>query len=275
MTLCWIRSKWDFPDTAVGDFLRRIHEAGFDGSEIYLPTLSEEPEAVARMHEDLELSLIGMISSEGTTAAEHLRSLEENFARAKRFGPARINCHVGKDWFSLEDNARIIARGLELSASHGIPISFETHRGRALFSTLSTVALLEALPAMRLTADFSHWCCVHESLLADQREALDRAIARADYIHARVGHIEGPQVSDPRAPEWEAELETHCTWWERIVRARRKEGCEQIAICPEFGPWPYMPCLPYTRQPVAELWEINLALKDLLSSRLGSEELAT
>jgi sugar phosphate isomerase/epimerase len=274
MKIRWIRSKWDFPDTPLHEFLHRIHAAGFDGSEIYLPSLRDAPEEVVRMHADLNLTLVGMISSEGKDVSEHLRMLEENFQNAIRFAPSRINCHVGKDWFSVQDNTRLIRRGVELSERHGIPISFETHRGRATFSTLSTAALLEAVPAMRLTADFSHWCCVHESLLADQQEAVDHAIHHADYIHARVGHIEGPQVSDPRAPEWELELETHATWWERIVRARRREGVTEFAICPEFGPWPYMPSLPYTRQPVVALWEVNLAVRDLLASRLGSEELA-
>ena len=275
MTIRWIRSKWDFPDTPMEVFLRRITEAGFNGSEIYVPALTDSPDEVRRLHAEMNLTLVGMISSEGQNPAEHLRTLETNFERAVAFAPLRINCHVGKDWFTTEDNARIIQHGIELAQTHAVPISFETHRGRALFSATASTALLEAVPAMRLTADFSHWCCVHESLLADQREAVDRAISRADYIHARVGHIEGPQVSDPLAPEWDAEREVHYAWWERIVRARRREGVGEIAICPEFGPWPYMPSLPFTRQPVADLWQINLQMKDFIASRLGTGELAS
>jgi len=274
MTITWIRSKWDFPETPLEEFLTRIRAAGFEGSEIYLPVLTDDPEEVIRLHRMLNLRLIGMISSEGKDAGEHLRSLEQTFAHAARFAPSRINCHIGKDWFSIADNARIIERAIELAHRHGIPVSFETHRGRATFSTLSTVALLDLVPQMRLTADFSHWCCVHESLLGDQPEAMERAIAHADYIHARVGHIEGPQVSDPRAPEWDLELETHTVWWERIVRARRREGNDELAVCPEFGPWPYMPSLPYTRQPVVDLWELTLALRGILDTRLRAEDLA-
>jgi hypothetical protein len=32
---------------------------------------------------------------------------------------------------------------------------------------------------------------------------------------------------------------------------------------------PHMPALPYTRQPVADLWEVNLFMKDLLKERLA------
>ena len=56
---------------------------------------------------------------------------------------------------------------------------------------------------LRVTFDVSHWCNVHESLLADQQETVDMTLQRVDHIHARIGHPEGPQVNDPRAPEWE------------------------------------------------------------------------
>ncbi|HMK38245.1 MAG TPA: sugar phosphate isomerase/epimerase, partial [Bacteroidota bacterium] len=129
--------------------------------------------------------------------------------------------------------------------------------------------LLLLLGDLRLTADFSHWCCVHESLLADQPEALALAIDRTEYIHARVGHAEGPQVSDPRAPEWSAELDAHMAWWRRIADARRAAGAEDLFVCPEFGPAPYMPLIPHSRAPVADLWEITLFMKDLLRQKLA------
>ena len=50
---------------------------------------------------------------------------------------------------------------------------------------------------------------VHESGLEDQAENLELAIAHADYIHARVGYAEGPQIPDPRAPEWQHAVERH------------------------------------------------------------------
>jgi hypothetical protein len=124
------------------------------------------------------------------------------------------------------------------------------------------------MPDLKLAADFSHWCCVHESLLEDQEPALASAIQRSFHLHARVGHPEGPQVSDPRAPEWQPAVEAHLAWWQRIVDHRRRDGAELLTVCPEFGPPDYMPTLPYTRQPVADLWELNCHMKRLLESRL-------
>jgi sugar phosphate isomerase/epimerase len=264
---------WEFADVPLEKFLKKVKEAGYDGTDIYLPSLKDPPAVVRDLHEQYGLVLIGMITTEGRTPEEHVFSLERGFALAEEVMPFHLNCHTGKDFFSLAENLTIFRKSQELSRVCGISVSHETHRGRALFSTIAARELLTALPSIRLTADFSHWCCVHESLLQDQPDALELAIQHSDYIHARVGHIEGPQVSDPRAPEWKAELESHMGWWKRIAAARRTEGATTIAVCPEFGAAPYMPLLPFTRQPVADLWEITLWMMDLLRRNLGADSL--
>ena len=141
----------------------------------------------------------------------------------------------------------------------------ETHRGRALFSTLSAGALLAACPGLKLTADFSHWCCVHESLLEDQPDALARAIDRSFHIHARVGHSQGPQVPDPRVPAWEPAALAHLAWWRAIAQRRRATGTKMLTICSEFGPPPYMTIHPATGLPLADLWSVNCHMRDWLT----------
>lgn len=274
MQVLTARSKWDFDPLPLDDFLRKIKAAGFDASDIHLPSLKESPEETAGLHQRHGIALVGMITSEGLTPGEHCTFLDQRFSLAARSGATHVNCHTGKDHFTRDENLQIFRVAHELSKRHGIGISHETHRGRATFSAPATRLLLEAMPELRLTADFSHWCCVHESLLADQDDTVAKAIDRTDYIHARVGHAEGPQVSDPRAPEWSAELNAHLGWWERIADAHRRRGTERLFICPEFGPAPYMPLLPYTKQPVADLWEITLFMKDLLRTRLNGSRKA-
>jgi len=58
-----------------------------------------------------------------------------------------------------------------------VPLLHETHRGRALFTGPLCRTYLESLPELRLTADFSHLLCVHESNLSDQPAAVDAIIA--------------------------------------------------------------------------------------------------
>ena len=69
----------------------------------------------------------------------------------------------------------------------------------------------------------------------------------------------------PKNPDVPEEMKAR---WQRIVDRRRETGAAVLTICPEFGPPDYMPTLPYTRQPVADLWEVNLHMKELLQNRL-------
>ena len=116
--------------------------------------------------------------------------------------------------------------------------------------------------------DISHWCNVAETMLEDQNEAVDLAIQSTDHIHARVGFTETPQVSDPFAPEWKDALDRHLSWWKRIVERAKSEGKESFTITNEFGPYPYMIHIPYTGQPIADQWELNLRMKNMLKSTL-------
>ncbi len=268
MNILLIRSKWDLDDLPLEEFLRYSRTQGFDGTEIHLPSLHASPEESIGLHESHALRFVAMITTEGSSPEEHITTLEQRFRSAVRYKPLLVNCHTGRDIFTLEENLRIFRRGEELSSEAGIPLCHETHRGRAMFSAPSTSAILSALPALRLTADFSHWCCVHESLLLDQEEAVHRAIRHTEYIHARVGHMEGPQVSDPRAPEWAAEVERHLSWWEQIAAGRARAGAPVLAICPEFGPPPYMPTLPYTKQPVSDIRDVIVHQQQQLRKRL-------
>lgn len=65
-----------------------------------------------------------------------------------------------------------------------------------------------------------------------------------------------PQVSDPRAPEWDLHLTTHERWWDIIWDSQKRRGIETSYLTPEFGPPPYMPTLPHTGVPVADLADI-------------------
>ncbi len=151
-----------------------------------------------------------------------------------------------------------------------MPVQVETHRGRPTFAATETRRYLDALPDLRLTADFSPWMVVHESDLSDQEETLAVAISRTDHIHARVGYEEGPQVPDPRAPEWAGHLDRRLDLWRRIATQRRGDGARSLSVTPEFGPPAYMHTIPFANEPVADPWELNVFMKGLLETQLGS-----
>ncbi len=92
------------------------------------------------------------------------------------------------------------------------------------------------------------------------------ALERTEHIHARIGYEEGPQVNDPRAPEWEATVKQHFEWWDKVVERKKKNG-EQMTFLTEFGPPAYMQTVPYTMQPLSNQWAINIHMMHLLRKR--------
>jgi sugar phosphate isomerase/epimerase len=257
MQLLFTKANWERSELSVRDFVRLCAETGYDGTEIYLPARPESTSEIREWHEAAGLKIVSHIATEGANADEHLRSLEQRYRRAAELQPLFINSHTGKDHFSFADSLRIFEAGERLVAEHGVPLLHETHRGRALFSAPAALAFLREIPQLRLTADFSHWVCVHESDLSDQPEALAAAMQAAGHLHARVGFDEGPQVSDPRNPAHAVWLERFTGWWQTILDLRRAEGREWFTITPEFGPEPYMPLAGASPQPVGDAWEYN------------------
>jgi sugar phosphate isomerase/epimerase len=232
--------------------------AGYAGIECPPPSRDHE----AEFRELLEQYQFEFIAQVATYSKDHYHEFAELSARAIEFKPIMIDCHSSVHGLRFEENVRFFEQALAIEKQAGIPFAHETHRGRAMFTPWTTAELLLAFPDLRINADFSHWCCTCESLLADQTEHLQLAISRAIHIHGRVGHREGPQVSDPAAPEYAEELRAHIGWWLDICRSRQAEGSDYMTFTPEFGPPGYMPTLPYTRQPIIDLWNVNEWIRD-------------
>lgn len=271
MKILYFRSVWGLEESpTVEAKLEKIKSGGFDGVELDVPLDRQTCERARRSLDELGLAVVAQQwRTKGRTAAEHKVGFGEQYERALLLNPLYLNSHTGCDHFTPDENIALFDHAAALADRYGLPVFHETHRGRALFSAPATMQFLAARPQLKLVADFSHWCCVHESLLADQSERVERAAQRAYAIHARVGHAEGPQVPDPRDALWQPNLQAHLAWWQRIVEHRRAEGCEVLPICPEFGPPPYMTLLPHTKKPIADLWEINCFMRDWLKERLS------
>ncbi|WP_420454349.1 sugar phosphate isomerase/epimerase family protein [Rubrivirga sp.] len=268
MTLLYAKSMWEEMGGPLEPFLRRARDDGFSATEIWLRTLREPPDEVEAMHREYGLALVAQTLTEGDTPDDHLRSLEAQTERAAACRPVLLNHHAGRDRFSFEGNLRVYRRLLEVGEETGLEVVAETHRGRPTYSLPGTVRLLDALPALRLTLDVSHWMVVHESDLGDQAEALATAVARTRHVHARVGHEEGSQVSDPRAAVWEGHVRRHVEVWQAVVDANVAADAERLTITPEFGPPPYLPTDLRTGEPAADPWALNVWMRDRLEGDL-------
>jgi sugar phosphate isomerase/epimerase len=250
------KTTWGLPETEVEAQLERIAAAGYDGVEIVLPRDEVGLRRLASAASSRGLRVIPQIQ-EITPAG-----LTESTRRAAELGPHAAVVQGGRDRMEREEGSRFVAALVAAQARHGVPLYFETHRLQLLFTPWGTAAYLREFPELRICADFSHWVCVCERLLHDCEDELALAIARTGHIHTRVGHEEGPQVPDPRAPEWAGQRARHEGWWRAIVAAHRARGAAELSFSPEYGPIGYMPALPYTVQALADPWKISLAARE-------------
>jgi len=237
------------------DLFPKFRQAGYGGIEGPVPPPAERKRfrALLRRH---ELEFIPQVFSRGQSVAEHLESLGEQVAAAKSLAPRFVNAHSGQDAFPEHESIRFFQGALRLEAEGGVAIAHETHRGRIFFNPWVTSRLLARFPDLKLCCDFSHWVCVCERLLRDQIGVLRQCADRCLHVHARVGYEEGPQVPDPRAPEYQRHLEAHEAWWRLIWAAQARRGFRVSTLTPEFGPPDYQHTLPFTRAPVSSLEEI-------------------
>ena len=259
---------WGFAGS-IDELCGKIKKEGYDGIEVLWPAGIKEQEDLFGALEKYELELGLLCAGFDRDYEKHLEEFvaATNEAATQTIRrPLYINCHSGRDHFSYDQNKAFIDHTTRLSRETGIIICHETHRARILYSAPASRHYLETIPELRITFDVSHWCNVSESLLADQQETLDLALSRVDHIHARIGHPEGPQVSDPRAPEWEPAVKAHLDWWDKVVETKKKAG-ERLTILTEFGPPDYMPTHPYTRDPLSDQWAINVYMLQMLRDR--------
>jgi sugar phosphate isomerase/epimerase len=261
-------TNWGFSGT-LDEYCARVKKEGYNGIEIWWPTEKKTQDelfaALGKHMLDVGFLCAGFDKEYDKHVVQFTQMVDAAATQTIQ-RPLYINCHSGRDYFSYEQNKKLVDHTLQLAAKTGLVICHETHRSRMLFAAPVARHYLESIPDLRVTFDVSHWCNVSETLLQDQPETLALTLSRVDHIHARIGHPEGPQVNDPRAPEWADALQAHVSWWDQVVE-RKKNAGHRLTILTEFGPPDYMPTLPYTREPLADQWAINVHMLQLLRKR--------
>jgi sugar phosphate isomerase/epimerase len=266
-----LATNWGFNGT-MDEYCAKVKKEGYDAIEIWWPMEKNGQDEMFSSLKKYNLEVGFLCGASQSNWKEHLDYFKQMIDAAAKNTfqrPLYINCHSGRDYFNFEQNKTFIDHTIQLSKETGVLICHETHRSRILFAAPVARQFIEKIPELRITFDVSHWCNVHESLLQDQQETIDLTLSRVDHIHARIGHPEGPQVNDPRAPEWENALKAHFAWWDKVAQ-RKKQNGERMTVLTEFGPPDYMPTLPYTRQPMSDQWAINVHMMKLLKARYGS-----
>jgi len=265
MLLKLVKGTWGM-DGGLEEQVRRIADAGYHAIEMGVPA-DCSPGSLRKLLRSAGLEIILMVFTDGN---DHVESLRSQVEQALAYEPLFINSHSARDCWNFDRQRGFFAGALEVEHRAAININHETHRGRAFYNPWNTAALLKEFHQLHITADFSHFVCVCERLLSSDSAlagALELCLSRTRHIHGRVGYEEGPQVSDPRAPEWAEHVEAHEAWWKAIAHARFAAGAKYLSFHPEFGPPNYMQTEPYSRKPAADLWEVCL----YMATRFGRQ----
>lgn len=254
---------------SINDAIAQIVHADMNGLEGPAP---EHKQAQIHMQELLQnhhLDYIAEITTAGTyvpdrhaTLQQHLDSLDKKLKYSAALNPLFITCLGGCDAWPEKTSIEFFKHAIDLADHYNLQISFETHRSRSLFNPWVTQRIVEQLPDILLTVDFSHWCVVCERLMDTELDVIHAIANNVQHIHARIGYEQGPQVPDPRAPEYKYALNAHQCWWEIIWRSQLKREFSSSTMTPEFGPDGYLHEMPFSKEPVADLWELNQWMAD-------------
>lgn len=256
---------WGHEHLEYRTFLEKVRNAGYDGYDLWIPARKAEKHLLFDFLQQHGMRMVAhQHAANGSTFDKFKASYAQKLLECAEPQPLLINSHTGRDYFSLEQNIALIDIAEEISTKTGIAIVHETHRGRLGYSPQMMNTIFNLRNRLKITADFSHWTCVTESMLENFEDILNEAILRTRHVHARVGYSQGPQVPDPRAPEWQDTLQCFLSWWDRIVEVNTNIGTKLLTFTTEFGPVPYMPISPFTGKPLADQFEINCFMKDLL-----------
>lgn len=254
----WAMRPYDLADPPFADICARVAAAGYHGLALDFGADDVSVARAIRPHMERE-GLTPLIVAFPKT----VESLRDTLELAKDFGSPFVDVIGQVTPLTVEGMIPVIRAWIEMSEKSGMPVQFETHRNCITNDLYSTLALLDAVPEMRLCSDLSHYVVDREFWypLSDRDMGLiSRIQARADSFQGRVASRQQIQLQldFPQHQKW---VELFGGWWAEGLQSwrRRNEAGDCIFLC-ELGPPEYA----MTGADGAELsdrWEEALQIK--------------
>ncbi len=242
--------------------IRRVRDAGFAHLECWIED-DEGGHAIKRKVERQGLTLA--LGHRPTTVEATLQVVQ----RAHDFGAKWILCQPASAYHRLAEVVEIVRAGSQAAADCNINYFVETHRNNFTETIRQTLELIEAVPDIAITADFSHFAVVGEFYGWSGEGAIERMrpiIERVAHVHGRVSNGEQVQVDvgdgqdlsegTPAGFFFELWRECFSSW-----RGRAAEG-DVMPFSSELGPPRYAIT---TREglEISDRWEQSLVMRDL------------
>jgi hypothetical protein len=248
------------PEWSLTEKLDRIVDAGFDGVEIaWSPVFPIGREALELISDyELEWSLVCF-----PTSVDDFKAVADGFADSDlRF----VNVQANVRPYTLREAIPYVLGWMDVARDAGLTTYFETHRDRMTTDLRYTLQLIDAIPAMKLIADLSHFVVGEEFSwpIGDADEAMiQRVLERSHGFHGRVASREQVQIpfGFPQHTRW---LDLFARWWEDGFAAWRKGAGadDELVFVPELGP-PWYAITGADGQELSDRWEEALRLKEV------------
>lgn len=198
-------TSWSFPACTLGEaasIVRALGLGAIDLGLLHTPALDrravlEAPAEAARQVEALGVSPANLYWLFGETP--HVRPLSDPSAHAAQRAeftavvdfaaalsiptifvlPGVMHPGVPRAR-SIEASGTILRELVEIGAARGVTLTVEPHVGGILDSPTRTFQLLDMVPGLRLTLDYSHFVC-----MGFTQEAIDPLALHAAHVHMR------------------------------------------------------------------------------------------
>jgi hypothetical protein len=235
----WAMDKLVSPEATTAEKFDRVKAAGFDGMAIDLGALTL-PEAEATVPHFARTGLLGGL----TAFPASVEALRPALALAHRIAAPYVVV-IGQEMpVKVSDMVPVVEGWLRVSEDEGMPIQFETHRNCITNDLFATVQLLDAVPAMRLAADLSHYVVDREMPCPPTphlQGLITRVLERSDSFQGRIaarGQIQ-LALDFPQNAKW---VGLFRSWWRdgfSYWHARHADDDLPLVFLCELGPPDY------------------------------------
>src|ERR1700748_2809524 len=129
MDILFFCTRWGSEDVPWETFLKNVKEAGYDGVETRLPLYENEIEWITGALAEHGLKFIGVQwDTVEPDFEEHMEEYEIRLRSMAKAKPMFITSHTGKDYYTFEQNKKLLELAQQISVDTGVSVIHETHR---------------------------------------------------------------------------------------------------------------------------------------------------
>jgi sugar phosphate isomerase/epimerase len=234
-----------------------VKAAGFEAVECWLDATTEQQHKDALEAHGLRLVL-----------GHHPHTLDDvrkTAAQAVRLGADFVFAQPLNPYMPLAEAVPILREARQIVQDQGLALFIETHRGNIPESLNQALELVERMPEIRFTGDFSHAVLVGEFYGWQEEGAIDRmrpVLERTVHLHGRISSGEQVQVDVGDGSGDTAQFFVKI--WAATMKywlAGAKPG-DVFPFTSELGPPRYAITLPDGKE-FSDRWEQSLVMKRL------------